>query len=74
LGRRLQAVKLLWDILTLPFWVAGFLLRLVGRALLALLGFAIMVLGAALVSAGIFVPVGVALFAVGLILFLRAVS
>jgi hypothetical protein len=63
----------LWTILTLPFRLIAWVVELVGRLTGVVLGFALMVIGVALCS-GAFLPLGIPLFVVGLVLLLRSLG
>lgn len=62
-----------WGLATLPFRLTFGLFGLVGRLLALVVGFSLMVFGAALL-AGPLVPVGIPLFAIGLLLSMRSLG
>lgn len=61
----------LWTVVTLPFRLVGWLVELLGRLVGVVLGFGLMVVGAALCAASLFV-LGVPVFVIGLILALKS--
>lgn len=63
----------IWTILTLPFRLVVAVLDLLGRLTGLIIGFTLMVLGAAL-GAGPFFPIGIPLFLIGLLLTLRSLG
>ena len=63
----------LWSIVTLPFRLIGWVVEIFGRLTGVLLGFALMVVGVALCS-GAFLPIGLPLFIVGLLVTLRCLG
>ena len=63
----------LWSIITLPFRLIAWVVEWVGRMTGVVLGFALMVGGVALCS-GAFLPLGVPLFIIGLLLTLRSLG
>ena len=67
------AVGLVWGAITLPFRVVFGVLGLLGRLAALVVGFALMVFGAALLP-GPLVIVGVPLFAIGLLLSMRSLG
>lgn len=62
-----------WGLATLPFRLVFGLFGLIGRILALAVGFSLMVFGAALL-AGPLVPVGIPLFAIGLLLSMRSLG
>jgi hypothetical protein len=66
-------IGVLWTVVTLPFRLIAWLIDLVGRATVLVLGFALMVVGVAL-SAGALFIFGIPLFVIGLLLALRAIG
>lgn len=64
----------LLNVLAFPFRLIGKLVDLIGRAVVVLLGFAMMVLGVALCVPAVGRPLGIPLFIVGLLLVLRALA
>jgi hypothetical protein len=63
----------IWAILTFPFRVVGWVVDLLGRLSGLLIGFTLMVLGAAL-GAGPLFMIGIPLFIIGLVLTLRCLG
>ncbi len=63
----------IWFVLTLPFRIVFGIFSILGRIAALVVGFAIMVLGAALLP-GPFVLIGLPLFALGLLLALRSLG
>ena len=63
----------LWSILTLPFRLIGWLVDVLGRLMGVILGFALMVVGVALCS-GAFLPLGLPVFIIGLLVTLRCLG
>jgi hypothetical protein len=63
----------LWSLVTLPFRLIGWAVELVGRAVGVGLGFVLMVLGVALCAAQ-WLPLGLPLFVVGLIVALKCLG
>jgi hypothetical protein len=63
----------IWAILTFPFRVVGWVVDLLGRLSGLLIGFALMVLGAALGASPLFM-IGIPLFIIGLVLTLRCLG
>lgn len=69
---RLEAMLgILWEIVTFPFRLIGWVVGLFGRLVAVLIGFALMVVGVALCAASL-LPVGLPLFVIGLILALKS--
>jgi hypothetical protein len=64
----------LFSVIAFPFRVVGKLVDLIGRAVVLVLGFAMMVGGVALTLMPVFRIIGIPLFIVGLLLVLRALS
>ncbi|HWE40065.1 MAG TPA: hypothetical protein VG406_26170 [Isosphaeraceae bacterium] len=62
-----------WSVLTLPFRLIVALVELLGRLAALVLGFGLMVVGAALAAGPLF-PVGIPVFVVGLLIALRALG
>lgn len=62
-----------WSVLTLPFRLVFGLVALLGRLAALVLGFALMVVGAAL-GAGPLFPLGIPVFLIGLLIALRALG
>lgn len=69
----LDVLDAIWWILTSPFRLVGWTVAMLGRLTSGTFGFALMVLGVALV-AGAYFPAGIALFLVGLFFTLRSFS
>jgi hypothetical protein len=63
----------LWSILTFPFRLVGWVVAILGRAVGLVLGFLFMMVGIAL-WANTWIPVGVPLFIIGLLLTLRSLG
>jgi hypothetical protein len=63
----------LWSILTFPFRLVGWVVAILGRAVGLVLGFLFMMVGIAL-WANTWMPVGVPLFIIGLLLTLRSLG
>ena len=70
------AMDLLFDVLAFPFRLIGRIVNLLGRTVVVLLGFVIMVLGVALALPPFFFSraLGIPLFIVGLLLVLRGLA
>ena len=66
-------LDLIWAILTFPFRAIGWVVGLCGRMVGLAIGCALMVLGVAVCANG-WLPVGIPLFAIGLLLTLRALG
>ena len=64
----------LLQVIAFPFRLIGKLIDLVGRAVVFVLGFVMMVLGVALSIPSVGRPLGIPLFIVGLVLVLRALG
>lgn len=62
------------DVLTFPFRLIGKLIDLIGRVVVIVLGFLMMVVGVALCVPAVGRPLGIPLFIVGLLLVLRALA
>jgi hypothetical protein len=63
----------LWSVLTLPFRLIGLLVELAGRAVGVGIGFVLMVVGVALCAAQ-WLPLGLPLFVVGLLVALKCLG
>jgi hypothetical protein len=63
----------LWSILTFPFRLVGWVVALIGRAFGLVLGFLLMMVGIAL-WANTWMPVGIPMFIVGLLITLRSLG
>lgn len=63
----------LWWVVTLPFRLIGLAVEFVGRAVGVVLGFALMVVGMALCAAA-WLPLGVPVFVVGLLVTLKCLG
>lgn len=66
-------MKVLWWIVTLPFRVVSFLVGLLARSVLAIVGLAGIALGVAIVVNDISTPIGITLMIAGTLLFWRAI-
>jgi hypothetical protein len=66
-------LDLIWGILTFPFRAIGWVVGLFGRAIGLAIGFSLMVAGVALWANG-WLPVGLPVFVIGLLLTLRALG
>lgn len=64
----------LLNLLALPFRLIGKLMDVIGRAVVLLLGFVLMVLGVALSIPPLLRVLGIPMFIVGLLLVLRSLS
>jgi hypothetical protein len=67
-------MEMLLNVLALPFRLIGKLIDVIGRVLVLLLGFVMMVFGVALCIPPLLRIFGIPLFIVGLLLVLRALS
>jgi hypothetical protein len=63
----------LWLVITFPFRVLAWVVELLGRLAALIVGFGLMVVGAALWAGAIYL-IGIPLFALGLLLTLRALG
>src|SRR5262249_16234901 len=63
----------IWSVVTLPFRLVGLAVEMVGRAMGVLIGFVLMVLGVALCAAQ-WLPLGLPLFIVGLLVALKCLG
>jgi MFS family permease len=67
-------MNFLLDVLAFPFRLIGKLVDLIGRAVVFVLGFVMMVLGVACCLSSLTRVVGIPLFIVGLLLVLRSLA
>lgn len=66
-------IDAIWSILTLPFRLIGWVVAMLGRVVGLTLGFVLMMLGVAF-WANSWMPLGIPLFIVGLLLTLRSLG
>jgi hypothetical protein len=66
-------LDLIWAILTFPFRAIGWVVALCGRVVALVIGFALMVAGVAVWANG-WLPMGLPLFIIGLLLTLKAIG
>jgi hypothetical protein len=66
-------LDLIWGVLTFPFRAIGWVVAFFGRVFALVMGFALMVVGVAVWANG-WLPIGLPLFVIGLLLTLKAIG
>ncbi|MDX2038214.1 MAG: hypothetical protein SFX72_16315 [Isosphaeraceae bacterium] len=67
------SIRIAWTAVTLPFRILVGALAVLGRLVALVMGFGLMVFGAALFPT-VFLPLGIAVFSLGLVMMLRSVE